>query len=121
MRKDLRVGLGIGGVLLAVLVVAIIVRSHGKDKRIAKGDTAVQPETGDGTGEPTPPGDGRPSRSQYASRMSGPAQSFHPGASARMAKTSSGDAVDVASTKNAYSATDRKLQSPRAGVRRKSG
>src|SRR5881227_2593785 len=54
---------------------------------------------------PTPPGGGWPLRSQYASRMSGPAQSFHPGASARRAKTSSGDAVDVASTKNAYSAT----------------
>ena len=60
MRKDLRVGLGIGGVLLAVLVVAIIVRSHGKDKtRLAKVDPAAQPDTGEATGEPTPPpGDG---------------------------------------------------------------
>jgi nucleoid-associated protein YgaU len=59
MRKDLRVGLGIGGVLLAVLVVALIVRSHGKDKtKIAKigGDTAVQ--TDPDSGEPTPPVDG---------------------------------------------------------------
>jgi nucleoid-associated protein YgaU len=59
MRKDLRVGLGIGGVLLAVLVVAIIVRSHGKDKtKLAKGDATVQTDPTDGTGEPTPPGDG---------------------------------------------------------------
>jgi len=56
MRKDLRVGLGIGGVLLAVLVVALIVRSHGKDKtKIAKigGDTPAQTDP-DGFGEPTP-------------------------------------------------------------------
>src|SRR4051812_5178791 len=55
MRKDLRVGLGIGGVLLAVLVVALIVRSHGKDKtKVAKGggETAIQGEFE--TGEPTP-------------------------------------------------------------------
>src|SRR5688572_9936084 len=30
MRKDLRIGLGIGGVLLAVLIVSLIVRSNNK-------------------------------------------------------------------------------------------
>ena len=61
MRKDLRVGLGIGGVVLAVLVVAIIVRSHGKDKKLAKGNDTVSPtDSGDFTGEPTPSGDPQP-------------------------------------------------------------
>jgi len=58
MRKDLRVGLGIGGVLLAVLVVALIVRSHGKDKnKIAKVGPEGPIESIEGA-EPTPPVDG---------------------------------------------------------------
>ena len=54
MRKDLRVGLGIGGVLLAVLVVALLVRSHGKDKKLAKADPSNQGDVIEG-GEPAPP------------------------------------------------------------------
>lgn len=60
MRKDLRVGLGIGGVLLAVLVVALIVRSHGKDKnKVAKVAEPNQTDLID-SGEPTPTGDASP-------------------------------------------------------------
>ncbi len=48
MRKDLRVGLGIGGVLLAVLVVAVVVRSHTRQKvQDTKVAAVDRPDAGD--------------------------------------------------------------------------
>ncbi len=56
MRKDLRVGLGIGGVLLAVMVVAVVVHSHLKRRAldVAAAEKTDKPET-DNT--PIPPPD----------------------------------------------------------------
>lgn len=50
MRKDLRIGLGIGGVLLAVMVVALVVKSHTRQKALVadktdKSDTDAVPAT----------------------------------------------------------------------------
>ena len=58
MRKDLRVGLGIGGVLLAVLVVALVVRSHTHQKTPDTKVVAVdKPDAGDtNTTPPDSPG-----------------------------------------------------------------
>ena len=44
MRKDLRVGLGIGGVLLAVLIVALVVRTHNNPIQQAHSGQAAPPE-----------------------------------------------------------------------------
>lgn len=47
MRKDLRIGLGIGGVLLAVLIVSLVVRSN-NNKKQAEQAIAEDVEPGDG-------------------------------------------------------------------------
>jgi nucleoid-associated protein YgaU len=57
MRKDLRVGLGIGGVLLAVLVVALVVRSHTRQKTTDAKVAAVDKPDGGDNSSPTPPPD----------------------------------------------------------------
>lgn len=50
LRKDLRIGLGIGAVLLLVLIVALIVKSNGKRTQLAETETTIE--------EPAHAGDG---------------------------------------------------------------
>ena len=57
MRKDLRIGLGIGGVLLAVLIVSLVVRSNNNKKLTEQANL----DAGQVEGEPAPPGGEDPS------------------------------------------------------------
>lgn len=63
LRKDLRVGLGIGGVLLAIVIVALVVRSHNKsnnsvaqntndDQQVEEGTEPSAASSTDGSGQP---------------------------------------------------------------------